>query len=61
MGKKFGVMLREAQDAREASDYKIFAIFEKEEVEDIIKNAGTFLKTAKKLSAELLKGKKFRK
>ncbi len=59
LDRKFGRMLREAQDAREASDYKVFAIFEREEVEEIVRNAETFLKTAKKLSKELLKGKKF--
>ena len=61
LDKKFGRMFREAQDAREASDYKIFVIFEREEVEDILKNAEKFLKVAKKLSVELLKGKKFKK
>lgn len=60
VGKEFGIMLRKAEEARESGDYKIFAVFERKEVEEILKNAEKFLKEAERLSKELLKGKKFK-
>lgn len=59
--KKFGVMLRKAEELRETSDYKLFAEFEESEVKDIIINAKSFLKESKTLSVKLLKGEKFKK
>ena len=61
VGKKFGIMFRKAEEARETSDYKLFTEFDEKEVRDIIKNATLFLKEARTLADKLVKGEKFRK
>ena len=44
--KKFGRVLRKAFEMRESSDYKISVVFEREEVEELLKEAKDFLKMA---------------
>ena len=46
--KKFGRVLRKAFEMRESSDYKISVVFEREEVEELLKEAKDFLKMAEK-------------
>ena len=47
VSKKYGKILRNAFEKRESSDYSIGAIFEKEEVENLLNDAKEFLKRAK--------------
>lgn len=59
LDKKYGIMLRKAQEAGESSDYKIFVVFGEDEVGTMMNNAKVFLDMAQRFSKELIKGKKF--
>ncbi len=48
MDSKFGQILRQTMEARESSDYKITAIFDKDEVKEMYDDAKDFLEEAKK-------------
>ncbi len=48
VSRKYGKILRNAFEKRESSDYEIGAIFERREVESLLKDAKEFLKKAKK-------------
>ena len=58
--KRYGKMLRRAEEARESSDYKVLALFDEPEVKEFLKNAELFLDMAEKKSESFMKGEKFK-
>ena len=55
LDKEYGIILRRLFESRETSDYVIGAVFSKEEVDKMLKDAESFLQVAKKRSEENLK------
>ncbi len=55
LDKRYGVILRRLFEARETANCVLGAIFEREEIKEMIANAKLFLKEAEKLSKENLK------
>ena len=51
IGIELADMLRRAFDMRQKGDYEVYAVFGREEVEDLIKNAEGFVKEIKRLLA----------
>ncbi len=53
--KKFGIILRRLYESRETSDYVIGAIFGEDEVEEMIKNAKSFIEESEKVALDNVK------
>jgi len=53
--KRYGTILRRLFESRETSDYVVGAVFSEEEVNKMLSDAKSFLKTAEKKSIENLK------
>ncbi len=48
MPKKYGTVLRRIFEARETSDYEIYAVFEKEEIKEFLKQAKDFTRLSER-------------